>query len=105
MSQDLIKTYFNNTSAFTIIDTLAEQHQRPNTASTTRDAAAKLVERIVNGEYADKKEFIILFESNNPYIERQTIATQREVNKLLKDSGLSNKGYLVKIEGMGFKCK
>ena len=36
-------------------------------------------------EYGDKKEFVILFATNNPYIERQTIATQREINKILKE--------------------
>lgn len=106
MSQDSLTTYLlNDSKTITIVDTLAEQYQRPNTTSTARDAAKKLVERIIAGQYGDKKEFVILFETNNPYIERQTIATQREVNKALKDYKLSNKGYIIKVEGIGFKCK
>ncbi|BFD46873.1 MAG: hypothetical protein DMENIID0002_15190 [Rickettsia endosymbiont of Sergentomyia squamirostris] len=106
MCQDLLTTYLlNDNKTITIVDTLAEQYQRPNTNSTARDAARKLVGRIIDGQYGDKKEFIILFETNNPYIERQTIATQREVNKVLKDYKLSNEGYSIKVEGVGFKCK
>jgi hypothetical protein len=106
MSEDLLTTYLlHNGRSISIVDTLAEQHQRPNTASTARDAVKKLVERIISGEYGDKKEFVILFETNNPYIERQTIATQREANKILKDYKLSDKGYVIKVEGIGFKCK
>lgn len=106
MSQDLITTYpSNGTQTITIVDTLADQHLRPTTASTARDAATRFVERIINGEYGDKKEFVILFETNNPYIERQTTATQREVNKVVKDYKLHNKGYVIKVEGVGFKCK
>lgn len=106
MSRDLLATYLlNDGKSITIVDTLTEQDQRPNTASTARDAAKKLVERIMHGEYGDKTEFVILFETNNPYIERQTIATQREINKILKEYNLSNKGYIVKAEGVGFKCK
>lgn len=71
MSQDLLTTYLlNDSKTITIVDTLAEQYQRPNTTSTARDAARKLVERIIDGQYGDKKEFIILLETNNPYIER-----------------------------------
>ncbi len=106
MSQDLIATYPpSGTNTITTVDTLADQHQRPTTASTARDAATKLVKNIIDGHYGDQKEFTVLFETNNPYIERQTIAAQREVNKVLKDYKLDNKGYIVKIEGVGFKCK
>ncbi|WP_347938771.1 hypothetical protein [Rickettsia oklahomensis] len=106
MSQDLLTTYhLNNSKTITVINTLTEQHQRPNTTSTARDAAKKLVECIINGAYEGKKEFVILFETNNPYIERQTIVTQREVNKALQEHKLSDNGYIIKVEGVGFKCK
>ena len=105
MSQDLLTIYpFNDSKTIAVVNTLAAQYQRPNTISTARDAAKKLVERIMNGAYGNKKEFVILFETNNPYIERQTIATQREVNKVLKDYTLRNNGYIIKVEGIGFKC-
>lgn len=104
MSQDLITTYLSdNTQNITILDTLAEQYHRPTTASTARDAAKKFAEHIVNGDYGDKKEFIILFETNNPYIERQTIATQRQVNEVLNEYELASKGYQIKVEGLGSK--
>ena len=106
MSQDLIATYPTiNIKPITIVDTLSEQSQRPNTSSTARDAAERIIKRIANVEYSDKQEFIILLETNNPYIERQTIATQREVNKMLEKYGLDKKGYKIQIEGVGFKCK
>ena len=106
MSQDLITTYpSDDIRTINIVDTIAVKHQRPNTASTAHDAATRFVERIIKGEYGDKKSFVILLETNNPYIERQTIAAQREVNKVLKNSDLSDKGYVIKVEGVGFKCK
>jgi len=105
MSQDLIATYLPSLNTITTVDTLANQHQRPTTASTARDAATKLVKNILAENYGNQKEFTVLFETNNPYIERQTIAAQREVNKVLKDHKLDKKGYKIKIEGVGFKCK
>lgn len=104
MSQDLIATYLTSLNTITTVDTLAEQHQRPTTSSTARDAATKFVKRIADGEFGDQREFVILYETNNPYIERQEIATQREVNKVLKAYKL-DKSYIIKIEGVGFKCK
>jgi hypothetical protein len=56
----------------------------------------------MSGVYGNKKEFVILFETNNPYIERQTIAAQRELDKVLKASKLDSR---IKVEGIGFKCK
>jgi len=103
MSKDLLTTYPpTNVSAITTVDTLADQGQRPTTSSTARDAAITFVKDIMSGVYGDKKEFVILFETNNPYIERQTIATQREVDKVLKASKLDSR---IKVEGIGFKCK
>jgi len=104
MSQDLIATYLPSLNTITTVDTLAEQHQRPTTSSTARDAATKFVKRIADGEFGDQREFVILYETNNPYIERQEIATQREVNKVLKAYKL-DRSYIIKIEGVGFKCK
>lgn len=106
MSQDLITTYPpTNTQPITVVDTLADQLQRPTTATTARDAADRFVSRILNNDYGDKKEFVILFQTNNPYTERQAMATQREVNKVLEKHGLDKKGYKIQVEGVGFKCK
>ncbi len=106
MSQDIVSTYLTDQSAsVAIVDTQATQHQRPTTISTTRDATKNLAQRIIAGEYGSKKEFVVLFQTNNPYIERQTIAAQREANKIFKEFKLDTKGYTIKIEGIGFKCK
>jgi hypothetical protein len=106
MSHDLLRTFLDNTTNnVSIIDTLAEKQSRPNTASTARDAAERLVKRILAGDYGEKKTFVILFASSNPYIERQTLATQRQVNLVLKKYGLDEKCYQIKIEGVGYSCK
>jgi hypothetical protein len=103
MSQDLIATY--HASDINVIDTVSNYYQRPNTSTTANDAATKFVKRIIQGEFGKQKEFSILFQTNNPYIERQTIAAQQEVNKVLEKYKLSNEGYSIKVNGIGFACK
>jgi hypothetical protein len=80
---------------------------RPDTAATARDAAESLIQKILKEklppELDQQKKFTILLVSNNPYIERQTIATQREVDKLLVTSKLDQQGYSIKIDGVGFR--
>jgi hypothetical protein len=106
MSRDLLRTFLDNSaSKVFIIDTLAQKQSRPNTASTARDAAERLVKRILAGDYGEKKKFVILFVSSNPYIERQTLATQRQVNLELEKYVLDAKSYQIKIEGIGYSCK
>ncbi|CAF0900097.1 unnamed protein product [Didymodactylos carnosus] len=106
LSHDLLKTYLNySDNKICIIDTLSEELVRPNTASTARDAAERLVTRIIAGDYYEKKRFVILLTSNNPYIERQTLVTQQEVNNVLETHGLHEKGYTIQIEGVGSSCK
>ncbi len=87
------------------VQRLADGIKRPNTSTTARDAALRFVDEIIQGKYGDQKDFTILFQTNNPYIERQGICAQREVNKVLLEKGLSAKGYIVKIEAVGFACK
>jgi hypothetical protein len=102
MSRDLWKTFSNNnTSKLCIIDTSAKEESRPDTASTARDAAERLVKGILAGDYGEKKTFVILFCTNNPFIERQALATQRQVNQVLQKYGLAEKSYQIKIEGVG----
>ncbi|CAF3946112.1 unnamed protein product [Rotaria sp. Silwood1] len=104
MAQNLIRTYLNITAVLniSIIDTLAEAHIRPNTASTARDATDRYVKHIIAGHYGEKKDFVILFWTNNPYIERQTLSAQRQVNQVLQNNGLVKKGVRIKLEGVGF---
>jgi hypothetical protein len=106
LSQDLLRTYSNNNiNKINIIDTSAQEQARPNTESTARDATKRLVKRILLGEYGDKKTFNILLYTNNPFIERQTLTTQRQVNQILEKYGLIVKDYQIKIEGVGFSSK
>lgn len=105
MSSDLLKTFSVGKTAVVIDTQTGENNQRPNTASTAYDAAKDLMTRIQNGDFGDQKHFTILFVSNNPYIKRQTIATQREVDAVVKSYGLNQKGYIVKVEGVGFGAK
>ena len=106
MSHDLLRTFVDHSaSQMHIIDTLAEQTNRPNTTSTARDAAERVVKRILAGDYGEKKTFVILFWTNNPYIERQTLATQRQVNQVLEKYNLKTKSYHIQIEGVGYSCK
>ncbi|CAF2912583.1 unnamed protein product, partial [Rotaria sp. Silwood2] len=106
MSHDLVRTYFNtNVKNISIVDTLAEGQDRPNTMSTARDAAVRLVKRIIAGDYGDKKAFVVLFCTNNLCMERQKLATQQQVNQFLEKYDLITKGYEVKIEGVGYSCK
>ncbi len=103
MSEDLAQMLNFDTN---IIDTKkSNNHERPTTATTAADATQKFVTAIKEGKYGDQKEFIVLLDTNNPYIERQALKTQIEVDKILKESGLSTLGYKIKIEGVGFFSK
>jgi hypothetical protein len=106
MSYDLLRTFSNiKANDVFIIDTLAQAQKRPNSASTARDAAIRFVKRIIAGYYGEKKTFIILLHTNNPYIERQTLAVQCQVDQVLDEYGLTAKAYHIKIEGMGYSCQ
>jgi len=104
MSQDQLAIM--NQSSISIIDApAAENGDRPNTEIVARHAAKKFIARIEKGDFGDKKHFFILLQSNQPYIERQTLVTQREVNRVLQVYGLDAKGYEITVEGVGFVCK
>ncbi|MCC8397769.1 MAG: hypothetical protein LN569_00330 [Rickettsia endosymbiont of Labidopullus appendiculatus] len=108
MSEDLLNNFLNKEQRITaeVINTeLGNNNARPNTATTAYDAAVILTNKILNNEFGEQKDYVILFVSNNPYIKRQAIATQREVDKVLQEYGLDKKGYHIKIEGVGFSFK
>ena len=88
-----------------VVNTRAENNERPNTSTTARDAAEAFVQKILSSQSDEGKEFTILLQTNNPYIKRQEIATQQEVNKVLTARGLDKQGYKVKVEGVGFSSK
>jgi hypothetical protein len=87
-----------------IIDKEKQGLKRPTTSSTVKDAIYSFIKKIGDGEFKDKKEFVILLQTNNPYVERQTLVAQREVNKALIKSKLLDAGYKIIIEGIGSSC-
>ncbi len=109
MAKDIINTYpLTSNNSINVVNTRSDGCSRPNTASTARDAAEEFVASIIanNGAGgAQQKEYKILLQTNNPYIERQTIATQREYDKKLKEHGFDVNGHTIVIEGIGFGCK
>lgn len=104
MAEDLTRSFLVNIPV-QIIDTTAQTHQRPTTASTAYDAATYFVNKIISGALGSKKKFIILLQTNNPHIERQTLSAQQQVNKVLENSKLGTKGYKITIQGVGLGCK
>jgi hypothetical protein len=104
MAQDIQTSIFQDIPA-QIVDTDSKSGARPTTATTSRDAAEKFIQKILSGYFGDQKHFFILFQTNNPYIERQTLATQREINNALAERGLDKKGYVITLDGIGFACK
>jgi hypothetical protein len=104
MAADLLKAYVKHD--ISIIDTSSrEGGVRPDTTGGALDSAKLFVEKIKSGQFGDKKHFTILYESNNPYIERQALAAQRVVNKVLQELKLDEEGYKIEIEGTGFAFK
>ncbi|ROT47668.1 hypothetical protein EDM02_01340 [Candidatus Cardinium hertigii] len=105
MVQNVIATFFD-TKSVQVIDTATDRYKRPTTATTARDAAIAFMERIGAGTYGDKKEFVILYVTNNPYIERQTLSSQGILNKVVADyNRLHHTAYRVRLEGIGCKCQ
>ena len=104
MSSDLVNKFLNKDQVkrTEIINTkVGKNNERPDTATTAHDAAVNFVERILSRKFGRQKDFVILFVSNNPHIERQTIVAQREVDKVLQQYGLDKQGYHIKIAGIG----
>jgi hypothetical protein len=104
MAEDILSTLFPQ-QKWTIVNSLADEGVRPNTWLTARDAARKLCEDIVAKKYGNKKTFTILFISNNPYVERQTLVAQQAMHQSLIDSGLDHQVYQIIIDGVGFASK
>jgi hypothetical protein len=106
MAKDLIETDLKSKFFVSYIDTKAFKNSRPTTATTARDATEECISLIMNDKSLnDKKEFIILFESNNPHIERQMLTSQQEADDVIKSKGLDKKGYKIIIEGVGCACQ
>ena len=82
-----------------IVDTKSTNDQRPTTATTAADAVKSLLQDISDGKYGDKKEFHILFETNQPYVERQTLSAQKAIQMFLPF------GISITLHGVGFEFK
>ncbi|WP_375326205.1 hypothetical protein [Candidatus Tisiphia endosymbiont of Nemotelus uliginosus] len=101
MSIDLINSFLKGKAD--IVNTISIDNQRPNTISTARDAAKRFIDKILNGEFGQQKDFSILLISNQPYIKRQELATATAVNVTLEEYQLD--GYSIKVVGAGFGNK
>lgn len=73
---------------------------RPDTSSTARDYANSFIERIQSGHFGGQKEFIIYVQSNQPYVKRQTLAVQNEIDRAIEESGIE--GLKIIAEGVGY---
>lgn len=80
---------------------------RPDTYSTAKEAVKDLFTDINSGKFGEKKEIKILYQTNNPYIQRQILAAQKVIDDLCgdnKDSNPNLKGVKIIIDGVGFAC-
>lgn len=88
-----------------IVDTKSEDGEnRPTTATTAADYARDVYNRIIKGDLtpAGDGKVHLLFVTNNPYTQRQSLVTQSVFDKLQKE----NKYPIdVVIHGVGFGAK
>jgi hypothetical protein len=85
-----------------IDNAMQKSGKRPDTVSTAKQVAHQFVQSIVD-QKSDKKVFNLIAVTNNPYVERQTIAVQREFDKALDHFGLHD--VIIKVHGAGFKAR
>jgi hypothetical protein len=102
MSQDILEEF--GMDAYVVDSSAKNNGNRPDTATTARDMVNVLLQEINDHKYGDKTHFDLFLQSNNPYIKRQELTVQYEVNKILHEKGLDKK-YSITIHGMGFKNK
>jgi hypothetical protein len=86
-----------------IIDTKAENSLRPTTKTTAADVVKEFLGKIKRGEFGEQKVFNILVQTNNPYIESQTLEIKRQFKEALLKFGLTD--YQINVEGIGFPLK
>jgi hypothetical protein len=98
MAEDLLEQQHLSAQ---VVDTAKNGVQRPNTATTAKDAA----ERMLSNIHPKSGQYHVLFETNQPYIDRQTLATQGVVDGVLKERGLWDSGVRIIVDGVGFGCK
>ena len=92
MTRALLQTFLPNAQ---IVDTQGVSNQRPDTATTARDA---IVELLKTAHHDNQKHILLI--SNNPYIKRQGLVTEREIAKALKENELHKE--LIVLHPVGF---
>ena len=109
---DPLKFLTETHMVYDVLDTLSEgtikvsdtesssDGRRPDTSSTARDYANAFIERIKSGYFDGQKEFIIYVQSNQPYVKRQTLTVQKEINRAIEESEIE--GLEIIAEGVGY---
>lgn len=104
LANELAERYFlgRTNVKVRVINTESSNSNRPTTATTARDAVKKIIERVKRGEdgCSNNMQFRILLHSNQPYVERQTLVVQKEVDQELEKVGVSN--IEIVIDGVGY---
>lgn len=99
MVYDILDTLSDGTIKVT--DTKQSQGgRRPDTSSTAEDYANALIKRIKDGYYGDQTKFVIYVQSNQPYVERQTLSVQKQINKAVSESGIHD--LEIVTDGVGY---
>jgi hypothetical protein len=101
MVADVYQTHFGTAlEAKQLIDSNAiAEKNRPDTISTSMDAADKLIKRLKEGDLKGQTDIHVLVCSNQPFNKRQTMAAQKAIDQKLKASGL--KGITITAHAFG----
>ena len=102
MAKEIKNTLWPNDEV-SIIDTKSENSLRPTTKTTAADVVKEILGKIKRGEFGEQKVFDILVQTNNPYIESQTLEIKRQFKEALVKFELTD--YQINVEGVGFPLK
>jgi hypothetical protein len=102
MAKEIKNSLWRNDEV-SIVDTKAENSLRPTTKTTAADVVKEFLGKIKHGEFGEQKVFDILVQTNNPYIESQTLEIKRQFKEALLKFGLAD--YQINVEGIGFPLK
>lgn len=99
MVYDILETLSERTIKVSNTDSSSDG-RRPDTSSTARDYANTFVDRIKAGDFGDQRKFIVYVQSNQPYVKRQTLIVQKELNRAIKESEID--GLEIIADGVGY---
>lgn len=106
IANDLLKEYLPEMK-ISLCDTEAQDGERPNTITTSYDAAKTLLKH-QNLEVlgTDEYNLHVLMVSNNPYVDRQREAAQSQANKAAKEFNKQHHTQVaINVDGAGFCAK